>query len=130
MLGSAQICTFIPTRDSEVARRFYVDVLGLKFVSDDRFALVLDSNGIQLRVTKVARFEPHQFTVLGWEVSDIEEVVDELSKKGVTFEKYGFLDQDERGIWTAPPVDKTISKAQVAWFKDPDGNVLSLTQFG
>ena len=123
MLGSAQITAFVPTSDSERARGFYVDALGLGFVSDDQFALVLDANGITVRVSKVGEFTPQKFTVLGWKVSDIEKAVTDLEEKGVSFEKYGFPGQDERGIWTAPG-----GAARVAWFKDPDGNVLSVTQ--
>jgi catechol 2,3-dioxygenase-like lactoylglutathione lyase family enzyme len=123
MLGSAQIIAFVPTTDGERARRFYVDVLGLGFVSDDPFALVVDANGIKVRITKVGEFTPQKFTVLGWEVSDIEKAVTDLEEKGVSFEKYGLPGQDERGIWTVPG-----GGAKVAWFKDPDGNVLSITQ--
>ncbi len=129
MLGSAKIGAFVPTRDSQEARRFYVDVLGLHFVSDDQFALVLDANGVKVRVSKVSDFTPQRFTILGWEVSNIEQVVSDLHEKGVSFEKYGFPGQDEQGIWTAPMVDNDTGGAKVAWFKDPDGNVLSVTQF-
>ena len=127
-MGSARITAFVPTRDGERARSFYVDVLGLRFVSDDQFALVLDANGTTVRVSKVLEFTPQKFTVLGWEVSDIEQVVSELQARRVNFENYGFPGQDERGIWTAPWVDNASGGAKVAWFKDPDGNVLSMTQ--
>lgn len=123
MLGSSRITAFVPTIDGEKARKFYVDVLGLRFVSDDQFALVVDANGTMTRITKVPSFTPQKFTILGWEVSDIEKAVTELNQKGVLFEKYGFPGQDERGIWTVPG-----GGAKVAWFKDPDGNVLSITQ--
>jgi hypothetical protein len=99
-----------------------VGILGLRFVKDDGFALVLDANGIMIRVAKVKDFKPAQFTVLGWQVSDIETVVRSLQQKGVHFEIFGFFKQDESGIWTAPTGDK------VAWFKDPDGNILSVSQ--
>src|SRR5437867_5796236 len=91
MLGSAQITAFVPTTDGERSRRFYVDILGLGFVSDDPFALVLDANGITVRVSKVGDFTPQNFTVLGWEVSDIEKAVTKLEEKGVSFEMYVFL---------------------------------------
>src|SRR5215831_14864391 len=130
MLGSSKLVAFMPTRNADKAKAFYVDTLGLTFVSDDPFALVVDSNGITIRISKVPEYTPHQFTTLGWEVSDIEETVTSLQKKGVRFEKYGFPGQDERGIWTAPAVDNKTSRARVAWFKDPDGNVLSVTQLG
>jgi hypothetical protein len=80
-------------------------------------------------VTKAPQYTPYPFTVLGWDVSDIEKAVSELSAKGVSFEKYGFPGQDERGIWTAPAVDNATGGAKVAWFKDPDGNLLSLTEY-
>ena len=124
MLGSNHIVAFVPTTDSNKARAFYEGVLGLKFVADDGFALVLDSNGIMIRVAKVGKdFSPAQFTILGWKVSGIKKIVAELQAKGVQFEHYGFLKQDELGIWTSP------SGARIAWFKDPDGNLLSITQF-
>ena len=123
MLGSAKVMTFIPTRDAQSAKAFYGGVLGLRLVSEDSFALVFDANGIMLRVTNVPEFKPQMFTVLGWEVSDIARAVADLGQSGVTFERYGFPGQDERGIWTAP------GGAKIAWFKDPDGNVLGVTQF-
>jgi catechol 2,3-dioxygenase-like lactoylglutathione lyase family enzyme len=119
MLGALNIIAFVPTRDTQQARAFYEGVLGLRFVKDDGFALVLDANGIMVRVAKVPQFTPAQFTILGWQVSEIENFVKALSKKGVRFERFGFL---ELGIWTAPSGDK------VAWFKDPDGNTLSVSQ--
>jgi catechol 2,3-dioxygenase-like lactoylglutathione lyase family enzyme len=123
MLGSIDIVAFVPTTDAARARAFYEDVLGLRFVKDDGFAMVLDANGIMIRVAKVGKdFTPAQFTILGWQVSGIENVVRDLQKKGVHFQIFGFLKQDELGIWTAPTGDK------VAWFKDPDGNVLSVSQ--
>jgi catechol 2,3-dioxygenase-like lactoylglutathione lyase family enzyme len=122
MLNSTNIIAFVPTKDSEKARAFYEGVLGLRFVKDDGFAMVLDANGIIIRVAKVKEFTPAQFTILGWQVSEIEYVVRELQKKGVHFEIFGFFKQDALGIWTAPTGDK------VAWFKDPDGNVLSVSQ--
>jgi hypothetical protein len=97
-------------------------VLGLRFVKDDGFAIVLDANGIMVRIAKMQEFTPAQFTVLGWQVSEIETVARALQAKGVHFELFGFFKQDELGIWTAPTGDK------VAWFKDPDGNILSISQ--
>ncbi|MGB8832861.1 MAG: VOC family protein [Candidatus Sulfotelmatobacter sp.] len=121
MLGSTNIVAFIPTKDAEKARAFYEGVLGLRFVKDDGFAMVLDANGIMVRIAK-AQFTPAPFTILGWQVNRIEEVVKGLQAKGVHFERFGFFEQDALGIWTAPSGDK------VAWFKDPDGNVLSVSQ--
>ena len=122
MLGSTNIVAFVPIKDSERARAFYEGVLGLRFVKDDGFALVLEANGIMVRAAKMKEFTPAQFTILGWQVSDIEQVVRGLAAKAVHFEIFGFFKQDELGIWTAPTGDK------VAWFKDPDGNILSVSQ--
>ena len=122
MLGSTNIVAFVPIKDSEKARAFYEGVLGLRFVKDDGFALVLEANGIMVRAAKMKEFTPAQFTILGWQVSDINQVVRELAARGVHFEIFGFFKQDELGIWTAPTGDK------VAWFKDPDGNILSVSQ--
>jgi catechol 2,3-dioxygenase-like lactoylglutathione lyase family enzyme len=121
MFGSTNIVAFVPTKDAEKARAFYVDVLGLRFIKDDGFAMVLDANGILVRVAR-AQFTPAQFTILGWQVKNIEKTAVELQEKGVHLERFGFFEQDALGIWTAPTGDK------VAWFKDPDGNVLSVSQ--
>ena len=121
MFGSTNIVAFVPTKDAEKARAFYVDVLGLRFIKDDGFAIVLDANGIMVRVAR-AQFTPAQFTILGWQVENIEKTAAGLQEKGVHFERFGFFEQDALGIWTAPTGDK------VAWFKDPDGNVLSVSQ--
>jgi catechol 2,3-dioxygenase-like lactoylglutathione lyase family enzyme len=122
MLGSNNIVAFVPTRDAEKARVFYEEVLGLRFIKDDGFALVMDANGIMVRVVKAPEFKPLPFTILGWQVSEIEKVVRSLQKRGVQCEVFGFFQQDELGIWTAPTGDK------VAWFKDPDGNMLSVSE--
>ena len=122
MLDSTKIVAFIPTKDAEKARAFYEGVLGLRFVKDDGFAMVLDANGIMVRIAKMQEFAPAQFTILGWQVSGIEAMARALQAKGVHFEIFGFFKQDELGIWTAPTGDK------VAWFKDPDGNILSISQ--
>jgi catechol 2,3-dioxygenase-like lactoylglutathione lyase family enzyme len=123
MLGAHKIMAFAPTLDANKARSFYEGVLGLRVLSQDKFALAVDANGIMLRVTNVPpAFKPQPFTVLGWEVPDIATAVSELKQKGVHFESYGLPAQDAEGIWTAP------GGAKIAWFKDPDGNILSLTQ--
>jgi catechol 2,3-dioxygenase-like lactoylglutathione lyase family enzyme len=122
MLGSINIVAFVPTKDAAKARAFYEGVLGLRFVKDDGFAMVLDANGIMVRVSKAGDFTPAPFTILGWQVLEIEKMVAALQAKGVRFERFGFFEQDELGIWTAPTGDK------VAWFKDPDGNTLSVSQ--
>jgi catechol 2,3-dioxygenase-like lactoylglutathione lyase family enzyme len=122
MLGSTDIVAFVPTKDSQKARAFYAGVLGLRFVKDDGFALVMDANGIMVRIAKAPDFNPAPFTILGWKVTGIEKVVTTLQGKGVTFERFSFFQQDKLGIWTAPTGDK------VAWFKDPDGNILSVSE--
>ena len=122
MLGSTNIIAMVPIKDSDKALAFYQGVLGLRFVKDDGFALVFDANGIMVRAVKMKEFPPAQFTILGWQVSGIESAVRTLAAKGLHFEIFGFFKQDELGIWTAPTGDK------VAWFKDPDGNILSVSQ--
>jgi len=123
MLPNSKLMAFASTKDPAKAKAFYGETLGLKLTSDDSFGVVFDSNGVMLRVSIVKDFTPQPFTVLGWQVADIRAGLRELVAKGVTFERYGFVTQDEDGVWT------TDDGAQVAWFKDPDGNLLSLTQF-
>jgi len=123
MLSFSKIIAFVPTKDAKKARAFYEGLLGLRFISEDQFALVMDAKGIMVRVALVPEFQPQQFTIAGWEVSDIKREVTSLQGQGVRFEKYGMKGQDEQGIWSSP------SGATVAWFNDPDGNVLSLTRF-
>jgi Glyoxalase/Bleomycin resistance protein/Dioxygenase superfamily. len=125
MLGTMDIIAFVPTRNREKARPFYEKTIGLRFVSDDQFALVFDAHGRMVRVVDVSSvpgFEPAPFTILGWTVSDIVKVVRDLQLKGVKFERYSGMQQDKLGVWNSP------SGAKVVWFKDPDGNVLSLTE--
>jgi catechol 2,3-dioxygenase-like lactoylglutathione lyase family enzyme len=122
MLDYARLMSFVATTNAERARGFYEGVLGLHVVSDDDFAMVLDANGTMLRVQKVESFTPHPFTALGWQVDDIAMAIRALAAKGVVFERYGFLQQDELGVWSH-------DGAKIAWFKDPDGNTLSLAQF-
>jgi predicted enzyme related to lactoylglutathione lyase len=122
MLNKEKMVSFIATRDPAHARKFYAEILGLTLIADDPFAIVFNANGTMLRIQKVEDFKSQPFTAIGWEVSDIETVVDGLTKQKVKFERYGGMDQDQRGIWQSP------SGARVAWFKDPDGNTLSLTE--
>ena len=122
MLRTAKIVAFLQVSDRAKARAFYLDVVGLRFISEDPFALVVESNGTRIRIGEAPDFKPAQGTVLGWEVPDIEEAASDLLTKGIELEHYGFKGQDERGIWTTPNGDK------VAWFKDPAGNVLSISQ--
>jgi catechol 2,3-dioxygenase-like lactoylglutathione lyase family enzyme len=123
MLSSSPIIAFVATRDSAKAKGFYQDVLKLKLIADEPFALVFDANGTMLRVAKVRELTPAPYTVVGWKVADISAVMTELTARGVTFEKYKGFPQDEAGVSTFPDGTK------VAWFKDPDGNTLSVTQF-
>lgn len=122
MLGTRDIIAFIPTTDKAKARGFYETVLGLEFKEEDPFAIVMNGNGIDIRIVDVGPFTPASYTILGWAVDDIEESVSTLRAKGVAFETYEGMDHDELGIWTAP------DGARVAWFKDVDGNVLSVSQ--
>jgi catechol 2,3-dioxygenase-like lactoylglutathione lyase family enzyme len=123
MLNAADVIAFVGTARADAARAFYRDALGLRLVADEPFALVFDAHGVMLRVTKVDAVEPAPYTVLGWRVPDIRAAVTELGGNGVGFERYRGMPQDELGIWTSP------SGAKIAWFRDPDGNVLSLTEF-
>lgn len=121
MLTASKLVGFLVTTDYHQARAFYEGKLGFEFVSLDQFALALRAGENMIRITKSETFKPAQGTVLGWEVEDVRAVVLWLSSRGVTTEKYPFVPDQELGIWTAPSGD------QVAWFKDPDGNVLSLS---
>jgi catechol 2,3-dioxygenase-like lactoylglutathione lyase family enzyme len=125
ILGGSKIVAFVHITDWARARAFYEDVLGLRLVEEEKpFALVFDANGIMLRVTPGGEHKPASGTVLGWEVESIERTVEQLTSAGVEFLRYpGLNDSDPLGIWTSP------SGARIAWFHDPDGNVLSLTQF-
>jgi catechol 2,3-dioxygenase-like lactoylglutathione lyase family enzyme len=123
MLKSSDVVAFAAATDLRRAREFYEQKLGLAVVSHDDFACVFDANGTMLRVTAVAAVVPAAYTVLGWRVADIKATVLGLAAAGVTFSRYDGMDQDEHGVWTAP------GGAKIAWFSDPDGNTLSLTQF-
>jgi catechol 2,3-dioxygenase-like lactoylglutathione lyase family enzyme len=123
MLASEKLVAFGATTDGKRAAAFYGKVLGLPIRSDDAFALVFDANGIELRLQKVERLTPHSFTSLGWQVADIGDVLRRLATAHVQPERYPWLEQDSAGIWQAP------SGARVAWFKDPDGTLLSVAQY-
>jgi catechol 2,3-dioxygenase-like lactoylglutathione lyase family enzyme len=123
MLTSRPIIAFVATTDPARAKKFYAKTLGLRLVSEDSFALVFDAAGTMVRVAVVQALQPAGYTVLGWIVPDIRRAVAALARKGVTFRRYDGLEQDERGVWLSP------SGARIAWFEDPDGNTLSLTQF-
>jgi catechol 2,3-dioxygenase-like lactoylglutathione lyase family enzyme len=117
------LIAFVPTTDAARAKAFYADTLGLELQSENEFALVFRVNGTMLRVTLVDEFTPQPFTVLGWDVPDIAAAMRELGERGVAFERFDGMDQDAQGVWRAP------GGAYVAWFKDPDGNTLSVAQF-
>lgn len=117
-----QLVGFILTTKPEQAKKFYGETLGFRFLKDDGFALVFDARGTMLRISKVKEFTPAAHTILGWEVADISATVGGLTAKGILFERYPGMPQDAQAICTFPTGDR------VAWFKDPDGNVLSLSQ--
>jgi catechol 2,3-dioxygenase-like lactoylglutathione lyase family enzyme len=122
MLASSPMNAFVPTRNFAAARSFYEGVLGLRLESENDYVAVFRSGGSMLIMQKVREFTPAPYTVLGWEVDDIREMVSSLKEKGVGFERYPWMqEQDELGIWKSPD-------AKVAWFKDPDGNTLSLSE--
>ena|SRR5215831_4089135 len=122
MLADKKLKAFVPTMKPDKARSFYKDILELELLSEDNYALEFNANGTLLRVIIVQEFKPYPFTVLGWNVDNIASTIKLLNDKKVFCEQYDFLEQDSSGIWTAP------GGAKVAWFKDPDGNVLSLTE--
>lgn len=123
MLGSSTLMAFVGVRDPNRAKAFYRDTLGLRLASEELpFALVFDASGTLLRVTIVPEVTPAKYTVLGWQVPDIVAAVQSLRKAGVQFQRYDGMNQDQLGIWTSP------SGARVAWFQDPDGNLLSISQ--
>jgi catechol 2,3-dioxygenase-like lactoylglutathione lyase family enzyme len=124
MLTDHPVIAFVATKSPDRAREFYENVLGLKLVADEQWAIVFDAKGTMLRIQKVQDLRPQPFTALGFRVPDIASAVRELAGKGVEFVRYEFLPQDALGIWDAP------GGGRVAWFRDPDGNLLSLTQFG
>ncbi|HTU51853.1 MAG TPA: glyoxalase superfamily protein [Acidobacteriaceae bacterium] len=122
-LSHYNIIGFVTIVDVERAKSFYRDILGLRLISEEPpFALVFDANGIMIRLGMGKHLPPASGTVLGWQVPDIVSVVRNLESAGVQFERYEFLKQDDAGIWTSP------TGARVAWFKDPDGNVLSVSE--
>lgn len=122
MLQSSALVGFLATANPKKARHFYQSILGLTLVEDTPFALVLDANGTTLRIQKVEEVSVAPYTALGWSVADIHSTIRELTARGVTFERFDGLGQDASGVWQSP------SGAKVAWFRDPDGNTLSLTQ--
>ena len=122
MLTDKKLKTFVSTTRPDKAKGFYGNILGLKLLSEDGYAMEFDANGTRLRVTVVETLDPQPFTVLGWDVDELPSLIISLTEKGVRFERYNSLIQDKLGIWTSP------SGAKVVWFKDDDGNLLSLTE--
>jgi len=122
MLSTATLMGFVATADAAAARQFYQNVLGLELVEDGPYALVFAVPGTSIRVQKVEAVAPAPYTALGWRVADIAAEVRQLAARGLRFERYAGLPQDEHGIWRTP------AGAAVAWFRDPDGNTLSLTE--
>ena len=123
MLSDSNLAAFIATSKPDEARAFYENVLGLTLLSDEQYAIVFDANGTTLRVQKAGNFTPQQFTALGWHVDDIEATMSALRAKGVIFEEFPWMPEGSNGIMTFP------EGARVAWFKDPDGNLLSIDQY-
>ncbi len=122
-LTKFDIVGFLPIVDVPRARQFYGETLGLQLISEEPpFALVFNANGIMLRLVMAKELPPRFGTALGWRVQDIAPTVAELSAAGVTFERYPGMAQDHLGVWTTPTGSK------VAWFKDPDGNLLSVSE--
>ena len=119
---TAKAVAFLATSRASEARWFYEEVVGLRFVEESEFAVVFDAFGTTLRIQKAEQVVVAPYTSFGLEVDDLEARVDALAEKGVKGMRYSFLEQDARGIWTAP------SATRVFWLKDPDGHVLSLSQ--
>jgi catechol 2,3-dioxygenase-like lactoylglutathione lyase family enzyme len=124
VLTESKLVCFVATARPAEAKRFYQGVLGLSIIEDSSLALVFDAHGTELRVQKVQAVSPPPYTALGWQVADIEGMARRLGERGVRLERFGGLLQDELGIWSTP------DGSRVAWFRDPDGNTLSLTQRG
>lgn len=122
MLASSSMSGFAPTKDSKKARHFYEGLLGLRFVHEDEYVIVFRTDHSMIVMHKLEKLEPAHYTVLGWEVADIKKTVSFLTDRGVVFERYGWMQQDDLGIWKTPP------GGSLAWFKDPDGNILSVSQ--
>jgi len=120
MLAHAKQVAFVGVTDLDSAERFYGGVLGLALLDARPYALVHDTPANQLRITLVGEVRAAPYTVLGWNVSDLDGEIDRLVAAGVSFNRYDGMAQDARGIWTTP------DGARIAWFHDPDGNTLSL----
>ncbi len=122
-LATAKPTLFLATSDAEAARGFYEGQLGLTLEADDPYALVYQLAGSELRLSKVPNHTPLPFTVLDWQVPSIIESHATLSAAGIEFTIFDGMGQDENGIWASPD-----GGARILWFKDPDGNVLSVSE--
>ena len=122
MLGNATITVLVGTAKPDAAKTFYGETLGLKFLSEDQFAAIFEGKNLKIRVSKTPAVVPAPYAILAFDVTDMEKAVDELVAKGIVFARFGFLPQVAKGIWSAPDGTK------VAWFHDPDLNMLSLVQ--
>jgi len=123
VLATSDVIAFASTTNLARARSFYESALGLTVVDENAYACVFNAHGTMLRITAVAEVAQPGYTVLGWRISDISETVTRLESSGVVFARYDGMEQDAQGVWTTPNGDR------IAWFTDPDGNVLSLTEF-
>lgn len=121
MLSNQRIKAFVSTVQPSVAREFYEKKLGLNLLSQDKYGIEFEANGAHIRLSVVEKLTPQPFTVLGWDTDDIVSTINNLTANGIVFERYNFIEQDDNGIWTAP------GGTRVAWFKDPDGNLLSVS---
>ena len=124
-LSSAPVTFFLATKQAEEAKFFYENILGLALLEDSQYALVFEMLGAELRISKVPGFEPFPWTVLDWQVGDLDATMKELAEKGIEFTRFDGMDQDENGVWTVPG-----GETRIAWFKDPDANVLSVSHRG
>ncbi len=122
MLGSCDVMAVITTTNTDAARQFYGQTLGLQLTGITPYALVFDAHGTTLRVAIAQTVSPAPYTVLGWIVPDIAATLHGLVERGVQPSRFEGVEQDGEGIWTTPTGSK------VAWFKDPDGNSLSVTE--
>ena len=121
MLSNQRIKAFVSTVQPSVAREFYEKNLGLNLLSQDKYGIEFEANEAHIRLSVVEKLTPQPLTILGWDTDDIVSAINDLSANGIIFERYNFIEQDENGIWTAP------GGTRVAWFKDPDGNLLSVS---
>lgn len=122
MLKNSKLVGFVATSKPEESKRFYRDCLGLTLIDDTPYALAFAAGDTVVRVQKTERAHPPPYTTLGWAVENISKTVNALTEAGVHFERFAQLEQDDLGVWSAS------ATAKVAWFKDPDGNLLSVTE--